>query len=87
MPARKPIFQFCRGNSIGIFLVSTSELPNLKFTFTLLDSPIVNAFALPGGYIYVTRGLLAICQNEAHHTLILSRNTSKYTSLFLTNIM
>ena len=50
---------------MGKFLVSTSESPNLKFTFTILNSPIVNAFALPGGYIYLTRGLIYLCQNEA----------------------
>mgnify|MGYP001158382488 FL=1 len=51
--------------SLGKFLVSTSESPNLKFTFTILNSPIINAFALPGGYIYLTRGLIYLCQNEA----------------------
>jgi len=51
--------------SLGKFLVTTSESPNLKFTFTILNSPIVNAFALPGGYIYLTRGLIYLCQNEA----------------------
>ena len=51
--------------SIGNLLVKTSEIPNQKFTFTVLDSPIVNAFALPGGYVYVTRGLLALADTEA----------------------
>jgi predicted Zn-dependent protease len=51
--------------SVGNLLVRTSEIPNQKFTFTVLDSPIVNAFALPGGYVYVTRGLLALADNEA----------------------
>lgn len=52
-------------DSIGQFLALTSERPNVKFTFTVLNSPIVNAFALPGGYIYVTRGLLALAGDEA----------------------
>lgn len=51
--------------SIGNLLARTSEIPNQKFTFTVLDSPIVNAFALPGGYVYVTRGLLALAESEA----------------------
>ncbi len=51
--------------SIGNLLVQTSELPDLDFTFTVLDTPIINAFALPGGYVYVTRGLLALGRNEA----------------------
>ncbi len=52
-------------DSIGQFLARTSERPDLDYTFTLLDSPVVNAFALPGGYVYVTRGLLALAENEA----------------------
>ena len=44
-------------NSLGKFLVSTSELPEKEFKFTILNTPIINAFALPGGYIYLTRGL------------------------------
>lgn len=50
---------------IGNSLKGVSELPEDDFTFTLLDSPIVNAFALPGGYVYVSRGLLALTDNEA----------------------
>ncbi len=41
------------------------------FTFRVLDSPILNAFALPGGYIYVTRGILAHMQNEAQLAVVL----------------
>jgi predicted Zn-dependent protease len=44
---------------------------NTKFTFRVLDSPVVNAFALPGGYVYVTRGLLAHVQNEAQLAVVL----------------
>lgn len=44
---------------------------NTKFTFRVLDSPVVNAFALPGGYIYVTRGLLTHVQNEAQLGVVL----------------
>ncbi len=42
-----------------------------QFTFRVLDSPVVNAFALPGGYVYVTRGLLAHVQNEAQLAVVL----------------
>ncbi|MEK9660628.1 MAG: M48 family metalloprotease, partial [Alphaproteobacteria bacterium] len=41
------------------------ELPDLDFTFTVLDSEVVNAFALPGGYVYISRGLLALANSEA----------------------
>lgn len=42
-----------------------------EFTFRLLDSAVVNAFALPGGYVYVTRGLLAHLENEAQLAVII----------------
>jgi predicted Zn-dependent protease len=51
--------------AIGGRLAATTELPGQNFTFTVLNSPIVNAMALPGGYVYLTRGLLALAQNEA----------------------
>jgi predicted Zn-dependent protease len=51
--------------SIGGRLAAATETPGLGFTFTLLNSPVVNAFALPGGYIYITRGLMALAQDEA----------------------
>ncbi len=43
-----------------------------EFTFRVLDSPIVNAFALPAGYIYVSRGLLAHLNNEAQLAVVLA---------------
>ncbi len=47
------------------------EYRNTRFTFRVLNSPVVNAFALPGGYVYVTRGLLAHLQNEAQLMVVL----------------
>ena len=46
-------------------MVLTSSASSTKFTFTVLNSPVVNAFALPGGYVYVTRGLMALANSEA----------------------
>lgn len=43
----------------------------IDFTFRVLDSPILNAFALPGGYVYVTRGLVAHLENEAQLAVVL----------------
>lgn len=51
--------------ALGNRLVKASELPDLDFTFTVLDSEVVNAFALPGGYVYVSRGLLGLASSEA----------------------
>lgn len=48
-----------------------SEYDGTDFYFRILDSPVVNAFALPGGYIYVTRGLLAHLDNEAQLSVVL----------------
>ena len=42
-----------------------------EFTFRVLDSPVINAFALPGGYVYVTRGLMAHLNNEAQLAVVL----------------
>jgi len=50
---------------LGERLAKNSEMADLKFTFTVLNSDIVNAFALPGGYVYVTRGLMALASTEA----------------------
>lgn len=58
--------------SLGTLLARASDRPNQKFTFTVLDSPIVNAFAVPGGYVYITRGLLALANNEAEISGVLA---------------
>ena len=48
-----------------------ANVRNTPFYFRVLDSPVVNAFALPGGYIYVTRGLLSYLENEAQLAVVL----------------
>lgn len=53
-------------DQVGQKLAAKSHRPDLKFTFTLLDSPQVNAFALPGGFVYVTRGIMSYMNKEAH---------------------
>lgn len=51
-------------NEIGQKLARKSHRPQLDYHFTVVDSPEVNAFALPGGHIYVTRGILAYLNSE-----------------------
>jgi len=51
--------------AMGRKLVAVSHRPNLEWHFTVVDSPVVNAFAIPGGYVYLTRGILAYLGNEA----------------------
>ncbi len=67
-------------NNIGQEMLAVSHMKredtpdfykNTDFYFRLLDSPVVNAFALPGGYIYVTRGLLSHLDNEAQLAVVL----------------
>lgn len=50
---------------IGRKLAAVSHRPTLDWTFTVVDSPVINAFAVPGGYIYFTRGILAHMNSEA----------------------
>ena len=52
-------------NTHGQEMVKISHRPNIKYQFKVLDSPVVNAFAVPGGYVYFTRGIMAYFNNEA----------------------
>jgi predicted Zn-dependent protease len=60
---------------IGANLVSVAERPNLPWTFVVVDSPAVNAFALPGGFIYLTRGMLPYIQDEAELAAVMGHET------------
>lgn len=51
--------------TVGGRIAANSGIANARFIFTVLNTPDVNAFALPGGYVYVTRGLLALTNSEA----------------------
>ena len=52
-------------DEMGQAMAAESERPDLPWTFRVLDDPTINAFALPGGYIYVTRGILAHLTSDA----------------------
>jgi predicted Zn-dependent protease len=52
-------------------LLAASEQPTQKYTVTILDTADVNAFALPGGYIYVTRGILALANDSSEIAAVL----------------
>ena len=56
---------------IGLGLAAKGQRPNLPWRFTVLDSPVVNAFAVPGGAVYVTRGILALMSSEAELAAVL----------------
>lgn len=65
---------------VGERLAKQSHRPHLKYTFTMLDGDEVNAFALPGGYIYITRGILAYIQNEAELAAVLGHEIGHVTA-------
>ena len=64
----------------GRELVAVSELPKEEFTFTVLDSDVINAFALPGGYVYITRGLLALADDEAELAGVMAHEIGHVTA-------
>ena len=53
-------------------LVAASERPDLKYKVTILNSPAINAFALPNGQLYITRGLIALANDEAELASVLA---------------
>src|SRR5687767_12708857 len=65
---------------IGRRIASTSERPNLPWTFTLLDTPMVNAMALPGGYIYITRGMIERVNSEDELAGVLGHEIAHVTA-------
>lgn len=65
---------------LGQRLARASETPGAEFRFTVLDSDIVNAMALPGGYVYVTRGLIALVGSEAELAGVLAHEIGHVTA-------
>jgi predicted Zn-dependent protease len=66
--------------SVGDRLAQVSHRDNLHYRFTVLDSPVINAFALPGGYIYITRGLMAYLNSEAELAAVLGHEIGHVTA-------
>ena len=67
-------------SDIGQELARDSHRPNLPWTFTVVDSPAINAFALPGGYIYLTRGILAYLDDESELAGVLGHEIGHVTA-------
>jgi len=65
---------------IGERVANNSHRSNLIYRFTVLDSPEVNAFALPGGYIYVTRGILSYLNSEDELAAVLGHEVGHVTA-------
>ena len=67
-------------SEIGQDIARKSHRPNLPWTFTIVDSPAINAFALPGGFVYVTRGILAYLDDESELAGVLGHEIGHVTA-------
>ncbi|WP_245503496.1 M48 family metalloprotease [Aquabacterium lacunae] len=67
-------------NEVGQKLAKQSHRAELTWHFTVLDSPVINAFALPGGYVYITRGLMAYLDSEADLAGVLGHEIGHVTA-------
>ena len=67
-------------SQVGQRIAAVSHRPQLQYTFTVLDSEEVNAFALPGGYVYITRGIMAYLNSEAELVAVLAHEVGHVTA-------
>ena len=67
-------------SQVGLRLARASERPNLPWQFTVVDEPAVNAFALPGGFIYITRGIMAYLHDEEQLAGVLGHEIGHVTA-------
>ncbi len=67
-------------NQIGQKLAQASHRPDLEWHFTVVDADDINAFALPGGYIYITRGIMAYLNSEAELAAVLGHEIGHVTA-------
>src|SRR5690606_27038292 len=67
-------------HGLGTRLAQASERPELPWTFRVADDPTPNAFAAPGGFIFITRGLLALLRNEAELVSVLGHEIGHVTA-------
>ena len=65
---------------IGLEMAARSHRPHLPWSFAVVDSPAVNAFAIPGGYIYLTRGIMAFLGDEADLAGVLGHEIGHVTA-------
>jgi predicted Zn-dependent protease len=61
-------------------VVAASDKPDQSYRITILNAPTVNAFALPGGYLYVTRGLLALANDSSEVAAVLAHEMAHVTA-------
>ena len=66
-------------NKIGQRVAATSSRPEITYTFTILNDPMINAMALPGGFVYVTRGMLMHMNSESELAAVLGHEIAHVT--------
>lgn len=64
----------------GLEMAAISHRPKLNYEFKVVDSPVINAFAVPGGYVYFTRGIMAHFNNEAEFAGVLGHEIGHITA-------
>jgi len=74
----KELEEYVQG--VGLRLSRVSHRPNLNYRYRVLNSSVPNAFALPGGYIVINRGLLVGLRNEAEMAAVLGHETAHVTA-------
>lgn len=74
-------------DEVGRRLAARSERPGLPWSFKVVDDPAVNAFALPGGYVYVTRGIMTHLRSEAELVAVVGHEIGHVTGRHSANQM
>jgi len=67
-------------NRVGLWVAEGSQRPHLAWTFGVLDTPAVNAFAAPGGYVFITRGLFLLLNDEGELAVVLGHEIAHVTA-------
>jgi predicted Zn-dependent protease len=65
--------------AVGQKVAQNTERPDVQYKFFVLDTPEANAFALPGGYVYITRGILALASDESELAAVLGHEVGHIT--------
>lgn len=67
-------------SQLGLAMAKDTERPSLPWSYAVVDDPVVNAFALPGGPVFITRGILAYFNSEAELMGVLGHETAHITA-------
>ena len=74
-------------NNVGKKLLKYVQIKKFRYKFTILDTPVVNAFSIPGGFVYITRGILAYINNEAQLAAVLGHELGHINARHAANMI